>query len=408
MKILLINNRHYLKGGAERVYFNTAQLLRNHGHEVIFFSSTEGKPEKCAQISYFIRAYNKQPKWKALKNYFYNSEAKIRLEELIKLERPDIVHIHLFWGGISPSIFGILKKYKIPIVHTAHDYRMICPAYTFYNIKGGICEQCKGKYFYKCFFYRCSKGNVAQSLWMAMEMYFRNTFFSPLDNLDGIIYVSQFSKMKHLQYNQKFANIPSLVLYNSTQCIDTVYMKKSEHRFFLYLGRLSQEKGVKTLIEAFADLSNMELIIAGTGPEEDKLKQYVEELKMRNVNFIGYKNSTDLKSLIQDAFFVIVPSEWYENNPMSIVESYTLGTPVIGANIGGIPEIIVNYETGFFFASGDCINLKEILKKAYNLTLEEFKIMSLNSLEFAKNNFNEELYYDKLLNFYTEIINHDE
>ena len=118
MKILLINNFHYRKGGSETVYFNTAEILQKRGHEVIFFSRE-------------------------------NKEARHNIEKLILQEKPDIAHVHLFWGGISPSIFGILRKYKIPLVHTAHDYRMVCPAYVF-NSNGRICEECQGVHFYKC------------------------------------------------------------------------------------------------------------------------------------------------------------------------------------------------------------------------------------------------------------------
>ena len=133
MKILLINNFHYRRGGSETVYFNTGDLLKKHGHEVVYFSMTskEDVPDKNSDLfpkRYDIESLSLLQKLKGAKSYFYNKEAARLLEELIKREHPEVAHIHLLWGGLSPSVFRILKKYKIPIVHTAHDYRMVCPA----------------------------------------------------------------------------------------------------------------------------------------------------------------------------------------------------------------------------------------------------------------------------------------
>ena len=126
MKILLINNFHYRKGGSEAVYFNMAQMFVRHGHEVVFFSCTDDRNESSEQSGCFVRPNSALPKIQGAIRYIYNCEAKRNLERLIERERPDIAHVHLFWGGISPSIFGVLHKHRIPLVHTAHDYRMVC------------------------------------------------------------------------------------------------------------------------------------------------------------------------------------------------------------------------------------------------------------------------------------------
>ena len=131
MKVLLINNFHYRKGGSEAVYFNTADILLKHGHEVIFFSTTDQRNIDCGPKEYFVRQNKDVSAIRGALNYFYNTEAKRNLAKLIEREKPDIAHVHLFWGGISPSIFGVLKRYGIPLVHTVHDYRMVCPAYAF-------------------------------------------------------------------------------------------------------------------------------------------------------------------------------------------------------------------------------------------------------------------------------------
>ena len=298
MKILQINNFHYRRGGSEAVYFNTAELLKKYGHEVIFFSSKMPDNLPCEQSKYFVSNINDIPRWKGLHNYFHNREAKAKLEALILAEKPDIAHAHLFWGNISPSIFSVLKKHKIPLIHTAHDYRMVCPAYTFTDIQGSVCEKCRGQHFYWCAAKRCSKGSALESFVMAAEMYFRNAFFSPVKNLDGVIYVSNFSKQKHLQYNPNFSEVPDMALYNFVSEKNSDFLAQNKRSYFIYFGRLSHEKGLRTLIEAFRQMPAASLKIVGTGPEEKELIDYVRRNKILNVEFMGYKTGDKLKKIV--------------------------------------------------------------------------------------------------------------
>lgn len=403
MKILLINNFHYHKGGSEAVYFNTAELLRGHGHDVINFSMQNEQNEPCEQSPYFVRPNTSVSKLNGILRYFYNKEAAKHLEQLIRAEKPDIAHVHLFWGGLSPSIFRVLKKYRIPLVHTAHDYRMICPAYSFKTPDGKICEACRGKKFYKCALKRCSKGSLLQSIVMASEMYLRNLLSAPLENIDGFIFVSHFSREKHIQYIPKFDSARTLVLYNTT-APSPQYINRGERRYFLFYGRLSFEKGINTLLEAFAGIPHISLKIVGTGPEEAKAVDYIRKHKLENIELIGYKSGNELKALVSGASFVIVPSECYENNPMTIVEAYTLGVPVIGSRLGGIPEIIEEGKTGFTIKPLDPGNLRDKVIAANALNCEEYARMIEHTQQFAMRHFNPETHYNCLIDFYVKCI----
>lgn len=405
MKILQINNFHYRKGGSEAVYFNTAGLLQNKGHSVVFFSCSNKENENCSNKDHFIKSLSEVSRLKGIFRYFYNKEAKRNLEELVKREKPDIAHVHLFWGGISPSIFSVLRKYNIPLVHTAHDYRMVCPAYTFTDINGNVCEKCNGKYFYKCAVKRCSKGNILESIVMAGEMYFRNLFFNPVRNLSGVLFVSNFSKQKHLQFAKDFRNIPLTVLHNFAFETGRSTPQNNANSYFLYYGRLSSEKGLKTLVKTFSKLPDLYLKIVGAGTEKAFISDYIKSNNINNIELSGYKKGNELKELISGASFVIVPSEWYENNPMTIIEAYSHGKPVIGSSIGGIPEIIDEGKTGFLFEAKNSDSLKEKLKLARSLSEQEYQIMSENALQFADKNFNPETYYNRLIKFYQEVIN---
>ena len=157
-------------------------------------------------------------------------------------------------------------------------------------------------------------------------------------------------------------------------------------------------------MRAFAQLPECTLKIAGTGPLKNDLNEFKQKHKLNNVEFVGYKCGEELVNLVRDAYFVIVPSEWYENNPMSIVESYSTGTPVIGARIGGIPEIIIDEKTGYQFESTNINSLIDIIRKADGLSVEEYKVFSQEAINFAKMNFNHSNYYSQLLSFYNTFL----
>jgi len=407
MKVLQINNCHYYRGGADNVYFNTGELLKRKGHTVIYFSIYDEKNIITGDKEYFIPksvdvSLSTSEKIKNALNYFYNRAAKKKIEELIKIEKPDIAHIHLLFGGLTPSILPVLKKNKIPVVHSVHDYRLICPAYTFVNSKGKICEECRNGKYFNCFKNLCSKGEKLQSAVMATEMYFRNYFYKAKNYFQGIIYVSEFSKQLHQSFNQELKLIKSEVIYNSytANLINTV----KKDNYYLYFGRLSNEKGLKTLVSAFRILKKLKLKIVGTGPLYKELKETTKTENLTNIEITGYKSGEELTTLVSSAKFLILPSEWYENNPMSIIESYAFNTPVIGSRIGGIPEILIENETGFLFEPGNQIDLISKIEFAEKLSQEKYEYLSSNSYFFYKNNFNEELHYQKLFAFYRELL----
>ena len=408
MKILLIDVYNYNKGGAETVCFNTGKMLEAHGHKVIYFTLkwAENKPSPYSKYFPESKETRRGPlkQIKNMVNYFYHFEAAKKIEQLILDEKPEIAHIHLIWGQITPSIFPVLKKYNIPILFTVHDYRIVCPAYTFRNGKGQICEECQGKYFYKCFTNSCCKGSKLMSMVMAAEQYFRNKFFNPAQFIDGFIYVSNFAKNIQEKYMPAVKSTPNIILYNFSTSIIQKGKSTPKDKYFLFFGRLSYEKGLKTLLTAFKDIPECKLKVVGTGPKEEELKQFVLKTNMQNVDFLGYKQGKELSDLVYNAYFVVVPSEWYENNPMTIIEAYSVGTPVIGAKIGGIPEIVDDGKTGFQFTSANVEELKAVILKTNNLSNEEYSTISNNTIKFANDNLSPHSYWNKLIGFYSNFL----
>ena len=407
MKVLLIDVYNYNKGGAETVCFNTGDMLQQNGHEVVYFTLKWNHnlpspfekyfPEsKETRKGFFRQVIN-------LRNYFYYPDAARKIKKLIIAEKPDIAHIHLLWGQISPSIFPILKQYNIPIVFTIHDYRIVCPAYSFKNGHGEVCEACQGKYFYRCFTHKCTKGSYFLSIFMAVEQYYRNHFFHPAKYIDGLLYVSNFAKKKHEQYMPALKDLPNIVLHNFSTRISEQHNPLKE-KYFLFLGRLSEEKGIITLMNAFKNRPNDKLKIVGAGPLEKELKLYKMNNNLINIEFLGYKSGQELLNLKRNAYFVIIPSEWYENNPMAIIESYAEGVPAIGSRIGGIPEIIKENETGYIFEPRNIEELTANIATAASLSNNEYKRISDNTITFAHEDMSKESYYKRLLPFYEQLL----
>ena len=342
MKILQINKYFFKKGGAETVFFNTIQLLERHGHTVIPFSLKNKKNEPSPYESYFVdypelSESSLPKKIKNLPAFIYNKEAARKLEKLIQKEKPDVAHIHLMFYSMSVSILPVLKKYNIPIIMSVHDYRLVCPAYTFTDGKRNFCERCK-----TCLL--CT------------------------------------------------------YLYNFTPKVEDYSSTKGDYIFFF--GRISEEKGILTLLNAIKQVPDIKLKLAGTGPLLEQLKPQCPP----NAEFLGFKQGEELRELIHNASFVVVSSECYENNPMTIIESYMIGTPVIGSDLGGIPELIIENKTGYTFKPKSSDDLKEMITKACSISEEEYARMSDEAKKFAMDNFSEESHYQRLIKNYQLII----
>jgi glycosyltransferase involved in cell wall biosynthesis len=415
MKILQINKFFYLKGGSEKYFFELRNLLKKNNHQVIDFSMKDKKNLPSPFSKYFIEPMNlgepvslKRPDllFKKMLKLIWNKEARKKLEILIKKEKPDIVHIHNIHHEISLSILPVLKKYKIPVVQTLHDYQVICPNYKLYS-QGKICEKCKRHKYYQCFLNRCVRNSYLASLFGTLENYFY--WFSGIyDRIDIFIAPSKFLKNKFIEFGipeNKIVYLPNFVkIFSKSENL-------SQNNYLLYFGRLSKEKGVDVLIKAmqFVD-KNIKLKIVGNGPEKENLKKLAEKLKINNqIEFFGYKNQDELKEIIKNSLAVVVPSRWYENCPLSILEAFSFSKPVIASNLGGIPELIKNREIGFLFKPG---NAKDLAEKINSLLegdttscrlQDKLNSMGKSAQEEIEKKYNPEIHYQKLMEIYQKL-----
>jgi glycosyltransferase involved in cell wall biosynthesis len=332
--------------------------------------------------------------------FFYNRDARKKIEKLIIAERPDIAHIHLLFNGISVSILPVLKKYHIPVVMTVHEYRLICPSYLFLDSNIKICEKCRNGNYFNCITNRCYKKQRLFSAMLCFDMYFRNIFYPVTKYVDKFIFVSDFILEKHASYNPQYRK-KGVCLYNFIPQKNTAGTGKpiSSTKYFLYYGRLSHEKGILTLIESVRGL-DIQLKIAGTG----ELFKDINLDFPPNIELLGFKSGEELQYLLRDASFVIVPSEWYETFGLTAMEPQVWGTPIIAANIGALPELIKDGENGFLFESGNAKSLRCMIEKANACSANEYKELSLQANKCIRQFSDTSQAYNDLIRIYNECI----
>jgi glycosyltransferase involved in cell wall biosynthesis len=334
-------------------------------------------------------------KAKAAWNILYSFEAKKNIAFLLDRVQSEIVHLNNFAHQISPSILDVIKKRNIPVVMTMRDYKMVCPCYTLLT-NGHICEKCAHGRYYHCGLNRCTKGSLSKSLINVVEMYLHHKILHIYDKIDVYISPSLFlmNKVKEIGFKHEVVHLPN--------CVDVSGFRPDyswQNKSIVYVGRLSHEKGIATLIDAVKLLPEVRLKIIGDGPLKAQLEAKVETEQISNVFFLGYRTGDQFHDEIRSAMFLVIPSEWYENNPRTVIEAFALGKPVVGARIGGIPELVRDWETGLTYESGNAGDLKEkiVLLLANRQRLSE---MGENARAFVERDLNAEKHYTELMNIY--------
>ena len=408
MKVLLVNKFLYPKGGDAISTLTTGSLLSSKGHKVSFWGmdhpSNPEYPLKRCFVKHvdFNNPYKKQNQLKAALNILYSFEAKRKMEEVIKIEKPDIVHLNNFAHQISPSILHVFRKHHIPVVMTMRDYKLVCPVHSMLR-EGKPCEKCKGGRYHHCFLNNCTKNSRVKSLINILEMYLHHKILHIYDLVDVYISPSRFLKSKVEEMGLKGKVVH---LFNFVSLDDCRPQYEFIEKSIVYAGRLSHEKGLFTLIEAMKGL-DVKLKIIGDGPLMQGLGDRVAGLGLKNVEFLGYKTGEEFKNEIKKSMFVVLPSECYENNPRSVIESFALGKPVVGAQIGGIPELVKDGKTGLTFEAG---NVGDLRSKIETLLLNTENIVSMgrNARAFVEKEFNSETHYVRLLDIYQQAKIHQE
>jgi len=299
--------------------------------------------------------------WKIPGRILYSLEAKRKFSALLKDFKPDIIHCHNIYHQLSPSILDVAKKAKIPVVMHVHDYSLICPNHSLFT-HGEVCQQCQPGKYWPCVKHRCVKNSLPDSLLAATELYLHQRLLNIYQrNIELFISPSEFLK-KTLIANKWPENKVRVVSNPFRRNLKPVEVSESEN-YFLYFGRLSQEKGIDLAITALSLNPKLNLKIVGRGLAKASLQLLAKNLKINDrIEFIDWQEGDELSRLIIQAQAVIIPSRWLENFPLNALESLSLGTPIIAADIGGLPEI-VNHQNGIVIKPEDVRALAEAMDK---------------------------------------------
>ncbi|PZQ18905.1 MAG: glycosyl transferase [Ancylobacter novellus] len=402
-RLLAINNYFYRRGGAEAVFLDQMRMFSEIGWDVAPFAMRHPDNNPSPFSEHFVDEieYGREsgPLTKAVQaaKIIYSFEARRKLRALMDKAPPDVAHAHNVYHHISPSIFDALKRAGVPTVMTAHDLKLACPAYKMLS-HGRVCEKCKGGRVHNVLLNRCVKDSVALSGLVLVETATHRALGLYRDKVDRIVTPSRFYREKLIEWGwapEKLVHIPNFV--------DAAGMWSdwTEGDYFVFAGRLGHEKGLETLVRAAAH-SRSRVAIAGTGPEEAALKRLAEELDAP-VEFRGYMSGEPLARLIGESKALVLPSEWYENAPMSVLEAYGLGRPVVGAEIGGIPELIREGETGFSARSGDAGDLARAMTRMTEVGAAARARMGVAGRAWALEDFSPAAHRDRLLGLYREL-----
>ncbi|WP_025749556.1 glycosyltransferase family 4 protein [Priestia megaterium] len=388
MKVLLVHNYYQVSGGEDRVVEEEQKLLEKNGIQV---------------RTYLVS--NKDIKTKGLINKAklgiqttWSKNQYNRIKEIILDEKPDLVHFHNTFPLLSPSVYYACYNMNIPVVQTLHNYRIGCPGAMLMK-DNKVCEKCINGSLLNSVKYGCYRNSRIQTIPLSTMLYTHRSLNTWNNKVDKYIALTNFAKEKFIEIGlneDKIAVKPNFI----EKHIEDRLKKEDQITF---VGRISKEKGLHLLLAAWSKVGsevNTKLNVIGDGPLRKELEGKYEHLS--NVKFLGKLDSKDVLSYMSKSKYIIVPSIWYEGFPMTIIESYSVNTPVISSNIGSLKEVVTNEVTGFHFENNNINSLENTLKKA--LHYSDYDKLQKNINEQYEKKYTPSANFKMLINIYEEVV----
>lgn len=411
MKILLVNYRYFISGGPERYYFNIKEILEQNGHEVIPFSVKSSRNLKNDYEKYFLdivddevyfaQAKKKTPRMilKSFTRMFYSFEAKRKMRQLIRDTHPDLVYIMQMHNKISPSIVDAARAEGVPVIHRISDFQYMCPNALFYNDRCGVCEDClKGKRM-SCVKYRCVLNSPVYSA-IKMAAKWLHDVMHITKKIDAFVVPSSFTLERLKEYGipqNKLNYIPTF--FNLKEIDPEVEYKP----FILFVGRIEKQKGLMTLIKAFENTEyNLKIIGFSNDGYEDELKNYLKG-KKHNIEFLGRKNFEEIVPYLKSCLCTTVPSEWYDNFPNVILESFAYKKAVIATDFGSLPELVHENQTGLTFKYADINDFRSKIKFMFE-NVDRAKFMGENGYQHVITSYSPQQHYKQLMELFNFLL----
>jgi len=408
LTVIVANKFLYPRGGDCLYTLRLMELLSQKGHDVIPFGMHHPQNIKTKYGEYFVpyidfreelKSFRPQNALKVISRAIVNTRAAELMEQLIEDVRPDVIHLNNIHHQLTPAILSAPQKYRIPVVWTLHDYILNCPDNTFLR-QGKICTKCADGNNIHAVIHRCKKGSLGASLIAALE----STYFCPRKLAQAVkMFISPSKFLGNILIKHRLAANQVISIPNFLPIME---ISSTGEDYFLYFGRLSEEKGVDLLIKAFAAIGGGKLVIAGDGPERTRLESLAEHYSSAEIKFIGHQSPAKINELLAGCLASIVPSIWWENFPYSVMEAMALGKPVIASRTGGIPEQVEHGRTGLIFTPGRIDELAECMKKVMHDRNTAREMGQQGRLKVITE-YNAETHYKNILNIYQEVIDNN-
>lgn len=343
MKILLIHNFFQQFGGEDVVTLAEKKMLEEHSEQVFLYSRHNEE----------IKQYGSRQKLAAAVDTLYSRKTSRDIRSIVDRFGPDVAYIQNVYPLISPSVYHTLHSLAVPTFQYVHDFRFLCPNGWFFT-DGEICERCKLGNCLHAALHKCYRNSYPLSALYGASVGI-NRAAHVMKKLTGLICMTEFSRQKFLE-----AGVPGEKLFIKPNFIDasTIAAHPGKGNYVLFIGRLSPEKGLWTLVRAFECLPKVPLYIAGIGPLAGALRDYLHRKQLHHINLVGFKAGREKVEMLQNCLFTVLPSEWYENFPTTVLESFAAGKPVVASNLGSLPFIVEHEKSGLLFAPGDPADLR--------------------------------------------------
>ena len=390
MKILLIHNFYRVRGGEGTHFLQMKSLLEKKGHTVLTYSRDSREVD---DYSFLKKAFV------PIKN-IYSFKTYRQIKNIVLSEKPDIAQVYHVTPLITPSVFPALHRLNIPVIQILQNYRYLCLNGIFQDPQGNVCELCTQKGLWQAVPKKCYRDSLIQTLAIASALHIHRKLNTYQKNIDLFITTSAFLRNKLIFNGFPEDRVKTINGFTEAAGFTPCFQPEP---YIVYMGRLSSEKGLFTLLKAMRGLPDIQLKILGDGPIKISMEEYLSSERMNNVEFLGYVSGDERFEVLKRAKCMVIPSECYDNFPFGVLESLALGTPVIGSCMGGIPEQIEDGKTGFLFQAKNYQQLREKIEKIFNdgsLSIS----MRRNARMSALNKFSQETAYQRFMNIYKDLI----
>jgi glycosyltransferase involved in cell wall biosynthesis len=392
MKILLVHNTYQQPGGEDVVFSQERQLLESAGHEVLTYCRSNSE----------IVGYSAPKRLALVGRMAWAQDSRREIASLLHREKPDLVHVHNTFLMVSPTIYAACREARIPVVQTLHNFRLLCPAATFFR-DGQVCEECIKHSLWRAVQHGCYRDSRADTSAVALMLAVHRWRRTWTWGVNCFIALSRFSRQKFIEGGipaEKIAVKPNF-LY-----ADPGYRARSGE-YALFIGRLSPEKGVVTLLAAWQRLQvRIPLRIIGGGPERELLEAHATQMGLSDLRFLGQLPRDEVIATLRGARFLVFTSELYENFPMTIVEAFACSVPVIASRLGAMQEIVADGRTGLHFLPGDAEDLAQKVEWACTHP-KEMEAMGREARAEYEAKYTAERNYPMLMEIYEQAITID-